>query len=346
MNTRRLSFPPRTQAGVSLVELMIALTIGFIIIAGVGYLYLGSRQAFRTQDSLTSIQESARYALEVMSRDIRMAGYLGCGNLSYITPVVNAKALNGGAISPSTALQVFPNGTGWTAPSGVVRAAGDVLRIFEAAGGGVAISSSLPGAAANVQIASNNYGIQQNDVVLISDCQTHADVFGVTSMPSSNTLAHGANLNVGTTLSYAYTVGPPPAYVFKFQQIDYFIGCPTAAWNGATCSQPLALYQVINNGPPQPLVDNVENMAFRLGLDTTSSGAVNQVNVAPGAGTNWSQVRSVRVHLLLAGNVAGESGSNVTVTKQTYTFNGQAYTANDNRIYQEAVATVAIRNRL
>ena len=64
--------------GVTLIEMMISLTIGLMIIAGIGYAFLGSRQSFRSQDALSRMQEGARTAFEVMAKDIRMAGFRGC----------------------------------------------------------------------------------------------------------------------------------------------------------------------------------------------------------------------------------------------------------------------------
>ncbi|OYW15343.1 MAG: hypothetical protein B7Z46_00605 [Hydrogenophilales bacterium 12-64-6] len=69
-----------SQAGFSLVELMVAITIGFIVIGAVGYLYIGSRGAFRTADNMSRMQETARYAMDTLTRDIRMAGYRGCAS--------------------------------------------------------------------------------------------------------------------------------------------------------------------------------------------------------------------------------------------------------------------------
>ncbi|MGY6276212.1 PilW family protein [Methylomonas sp. MgM2] len=66
------------MSGVSLIEIMISLTIGLIIVAGIGYAYLGSKQSFRTQDALSRMQEGARIAFEFMAKDIRMAGFRGC----------------------------------------------------------------------------------------------------------------------------------------------------------------------------------------------------------------------------------------------------------------------------
>ena len=65
---------------------MIAITIGLILLGGIGYVYLGSRQTFRTQDDFSRIQENVRYALDQVGVDVRMAGYSGCVNLSAIDP--------------------------------------------------------------------------------------------------------------------------------------------------------------------------------------------------------------------------------------------------------------------
>lgn len=347
----------RRQAGFSLVELMIALTIGFMIIAGVGYLYLGSRQAFRTQDSLTTIQENARFALQTMSHDIRMAGYMGCGNLSNITPNIIASAIS--PLSPATALVVFPSGAGWTAPASITRKPGtDVLRISRASGGNV--TAYTPGSSTqptSVQINANpNNFIQQNDVVLISNCQT-ADIFAVTNnVTGGSSLSFGiaGGLNTQNKLNNVYSqTAVPPAQVYKFYQTDYFIGCPTTSYSGGTCSVPWALYQSVN-GVPNPLVDNVENVAYKLGVDTSGTsppaGVVGayQSPTTVAAANNWANVLSVQVHLLMVGGAKNDTNSNVNATAQTYTFNGATTTAStsDRRLYQEAVATVAIRNRL
>ncbi len=338
---RSFSIPPR-QSGLSLVELMIALTIGFMIVAGVGYVYLGSRQAFRTQDSLSTIQENARYALDIMSQKIRMAGYIGCGNLASVTPnntVASLGAAN--AVNPATALQVFPDGALWLdEPATVKRVTGDVLRIYEASGGGWAV---LPASTPTSTVVGDPVPplppcpFKTNDILLVSDCQK-ADIFTATSDPKA--IAHAALSD--------YKTSTPAANVYAFQRIDYFLGCPTASWVGGKCSVPVALYQVINGGAAQALVDNVEDMAFRLGVDTTGTAkVVNLVGASPTTVTganNWDKVLSVQVHLLLAGGQQG-GASGVTVTKQHYAFNGANFTATDNRLYQEVVATVAVRNR-
>lgn len=347
----------KAQSGLSLLELMISLTIGFMIIAAVGYLYLGSRQSFRTQDNLTTIQENARYALETMSHDIRMAGYLGCSNLNTITPNVISKDLNGATLNMTTAVQVFPNAAGWAAPAGLTitrKPNTDVLRINEASGGGVPLTGNMGVYNANIQIGGNPYNFQDGQVLMVSDCIA-ADVFTANNVSSSGgtvTIAHPSSVNTDVNLSRLYGATPPPAFVYVFTQSDYLIGCPNASYAGGNCSIPWSLYRILNNGTAQPLISNVENVAYKLGVDTSTTtpaaGVVGayQTPTTVAAANTWSKVLSVQVHLLLVGGAANDRNSKVTMSAQKYTFNGVTYTANDRRMYQEAVATVAIRNRL
>lgn len=336
------------QTGFSLMELMIAITIGFIVVAGVGYLYLGSRQTFRTQDNLSTIQENSRFALDTMSRDIRMAGYIGCGNFSSIT--FNNITQSPQITVPTGGLQVFPGGAGWTAPAGITRVAGDVLRIARARSGGVTLTGNMGTLNANIQIGGNPNNYQAGDILMVSDCQ-NGDVFVANNVSNSGgtvTIAHSNSVNTSDFLSKLYGTSPPPAQVYTFQQTDYFLGCPTTSWAGGQCSVPVALYQVINNGVPQPLVDNVENMAFSLGVQGTPMTYQTPTTVA--AANNWAKVLSVQVHLLMVGGAANDTGSNVAVTSQPYSFivNGTTYASYpaDRRMRQDATATIAIRNHL
>jgi len=66
---------------------MIAMALGLAIIAAVGYVYLSGTQGYRVQDAQSRMQEDARFVIDTLSRDIRMAGYFGCarGDLAYAT---------------------------------------------------------------------------------------------------------------------------------------------------------------------------------------------------------------------------------------------------------------------
>jgi type IV pilus assembly protein PilW len=76
----RIAAGPRTARGLSLIELMVALTIGALMLAGAVSVYMQSRNTYRTNDVASRMQEVGRYALDVISPDVRLAGYWGLTN--------------------------------------------------------------------------------------------------------------------------------------------------------------------------------------------------------------------------------------------------------------------------
>jgi type IV pilus assembly protein PilW len=92
----------RRQSGLSLVEILVAVTLSLILAAGVGQIYVANKQTYRLQDAQGRMQENARYAFEVISRDLRQAGYRGCAPRSVAAAVV-AKAPPGDDINSTPA---------------------------------------------------------------------------------------------------------------------------------------------------------------------------------------------------------------------------------------------------
>lgn len=64
--------------GVSLIEVMIALLIGLILMSGAISLFINNKRIFRENDQMGRLQESARFAIGLLTSDIRHAGFLGC----------------------------------------------------------------------------------------------------------------------------------------------------------------------------------------------------------------------------------------------------------------------------
>ena len=63
------------QAGISLVELMVSITLGLMILSGVLVVFVNTSAA-RNEVEKTSRQiENGRYASEVLSEDLRLAGF-------------------------------------------------------------------------------------------------------------------------------------------------------------------------------------------------------------------------------------------------------------------------------
>jgi prepilin-type N-terminal cleavage/methylation domain-containing protein len=67
------------QRGLSLIELSVALFIGLILSAGVAQVFINSSESQRFQQAMARVQETGRFGLERMARDVRRSGYQGCG---------------------------------------------------------------------------------------------------------------------------------------------------------------------------------------------------------------------------------------------------------------------------
>ena len=58
----------RRQAGLTLVELMVALAIGSFLIIGAVQIYNQSRQAFIVNESVARVQETAQFAMDTIGQ--------------------------------------------------------------------------------------------------------------------------------------------------------------------------------------------------------------------------------------------------------------------------------------
>ena len=65
------------QAGLTLVELMVALAIGSFLMIGAIQIYSQSRQAFVVNESIARVQETAQFAMDTIEADLRMASNWG-----------------------------------------------------------------------------------------------------------------------------------------------------------------------------------------------------------------------------------------------------------------------------
>lgn len=325
----------QAQSGFTLVELMVAVTIGLIVVGAVGYVYLSARQSFRTTDNMSRIQENARLAIETIARDVRMAGYVGCGNLqtATINTIANPPVP---VISPTTAI----TGEDFTAlttnylTTTIDRPAGDTISVMGAFGGGVSLVGNLAPSNANVQINGNPLNFAVGDVLVVSGC-TNADIFRPTTVSSAGgttTMSHSSSTNTGNRVG---TYGSGGA-VFKLERFTYFIGTNPALKR--------ALYRTnMSTGVPTntlELVEDVWDMQILYGRDTNADGDADSYDDATAVGANWQQVVSARISLLLA-----SPENNIVTSTQTYNFNGAAVAAGDRRLYQVLTSTIAVRNR-
>lgn len=68
----------KSAAGFSLVEVMLAMAFGLLVVVAGSRIFIGALHGWQVQDVAARLQEDARFALQRLARDIRMAGSFGC----------------------------------------------------------------------------------------------------------------------------------------------------------------------------------------------------------------------------------------------------------------------------
>jgi type IV pilus assembly protein PilW len=81
----------------TLIELMVALAIGAFLMIGAITVFMQSRTTFRVTESLSRMQENARFALDLLEADVRMAHYWGLNTVT--STVANRAAPTAGAFA-------------------------------------------------------------------------------------------------------------------------------------------------------------------------------------------------------------------------------------------------------
>ena len=320
------------QIGIGLVELLIALVLALVLTMGIIEVFLGSKQAYRTQDALSRIQENGRFAMEELSRNIRMAGFQGCGKMDSITPNVVANGFPGGDQWSTNAVRGYKyNGSNFnpaysgTEPSPLL-ANTDVVSITHVINCDAYLDVVMADDGAAVDIKDgNSCNFEQGDPVIITDCTT-TDLFRVSNVvdPASVTLAHAqgaeAYENTDNRLSRAYGAD---ARVYQLVRVDYYL-------KQNNFGQP-ALFKRVN-GVESELVEGVEDFQVLFGEDTGTDFFVDEYRDAT-AVTDWAKVSSVRPVVSLRSKT-----DNITLIEDSV--------RNDKRLRHDMTSTIGIRNRL
>lgn len=95
MRTVPSSSAPLRQAGMSLIELMVAMVISVVLMLGVVSLFSASRTGSSLETAIAGIQENERFATNVLTAYVREAGNYGCiSGSSSLTSLINGSAGN------------------------------------------------------------------------------------------------------------------------------------------------------------------------------------------------------------------------------------------------------------
>jgi type IV pilus assembly protein PilW len=354
------------QGGLSLIELMVAITIGLFLLAGAVTIFINSKRTYNEQQDVSRIQENLRFATETISRDLRMAGYFGCAfaiepptlgsegrfrNHLRTDGTVTASAggaelvdVTRGKIEGSeSAGNWLPSNTAANIGGAAIVAGTDAITIRHAGGS----TWQLPVDSTTTSIPFNNVPVNgemvvANDLLMISDCGRSELVRVNPPTTASTALSRDYPHNPGGQVD-----DPNFPFVSKATFVRYYIGTDANGerglfrqfWNSASSS---VTTDVDAGGIAVPYVAGVENMQITYGIDTDGDNIVNQFVTADNVGAgNWDRVLSVRVGLLVRSTAANAPETDTIV----YAVNDvNVGPMNDQRKRRALTTTVFLRN--
>jgi type IV pilus assembly protein PilW len=361
--------------GFSLVELMVAVTCGLILIAGIMAVYVAQVNSYAMAGSQGSLQQEESAISALVMPTLRGAGFVGCSNFT-----LGQSGLNGGGPPPlgtfnTSQTVVYGYDYSGTAGSGGAytiaadNAANDAtltdwspnldgsLASDAESGSDVLIVlgglpqtqpvgvTTIAQGASNFTILSNPAPVAAGQFAAISDC-AKAMIFQVTSVGSSsggvvvNHLAGAGNqANLAASFPVNFQAG---AQFIPLQQTAFFVAkSPTANGNESVLMRATLLGPAggsANTWDIEPLVPGVENMQVLYGI---GANGVATEYVPASAVPNWAFVDTVRIAFLLE----GQPGSAGPHNPRTYSLLGTTITVPaDNRMRHVFEITVNVRN--
>lgn len=372
----------KADAGMSLIELLIALVLGMTLAAGVIQIYVGSTTTERSQEARLRMQEGGRFGINFLSQEIRMAGYLGClgsiegtsanniinGPPNHFQPGWGIQGWEAGGTAPgvtsNSTLNVAETATDsgeWsTGDANIVMPVfnavpnSDIIRVWGGAGTAGTVSVINQGTPPTLTVETNA-GISANDFLMISDCEqvdiAQACVVAADAAPATTslvTLSTGcAPGNDNGARITSETSAGALAEVVRLQGTVFYVGK-----RGGLAANPPALFraQLAANGnlaAAEELIEGVESMQILYGVNIDEDvRSTADAYLTADLVTQWQDVISVRITLLM------QSIDDGTVPQpQAYTFNGVDYDGADGglpadrRVRRIFTTTVSLRNR-
>lgn len=365
------------QTGFSLVELLIAMTLGLLLTLGMFSFFSGNQRTAALNGATANMQENVRYALNALSDDIRMAGYQGCADLNSgsvdiianIPPSADLQStvISGSVVQDDQTWSPQPQlGTGSDAfqpPTSVTPRAGTHTIAMQYAKNP---GSSLNGAqsdggvpsALGPLVLSRTIDVDVGELALVSNCEA-GEIFRVSGMSVNNdgtmSLSHAASHNTRGTFQRIY--GMPSTLlqtrVMPFTTRVYFVA--DSGEDKLDGTPVYALYQQTmpfndDSNPPVMLIEGVENMRILFGIGA-ANGQLQYVTAVDSV-YDPTQIRSVRIGLLMASHsplLDSSDTKSYMLTDTAIEVSGSGSSAStypdDKRMRLAFNTTVSVRNR-
>jgi type IV pilus assembly protein PilW len=290
------------QRGVTLVELLISLALGLAVLVGLSAVYVAAKQSFRFQETGGRMQEDAMFAMETISRELRMAGFAGCRgvekiNISGVDTYFPNLGLMTGApggiagpnplatvepgnlevtrqpLSPSNFVRGFDNVPGAMFATAPTSSATNSLFISGGSEKTVSVTATMGSAGDPLTIAAGSAAFLDPAKIynmVVANCNSSSLFAGQAGGGGTQILHTTAigNATVGTNAADSFPSTPlygVDAMVMPLEWSFYYVATRTGA---ATPSLYRVAYDGNARGAAEELVSNVESMRLHYGENT------------------------------------------------------------------------------
>lgn len=323
--------------GFSLVELMIAMTISLILLAGLVQIFTGSKHNWFLQTQFAQLQENGRYAIQSLDGSVRMAAHWGGVETADLLDRVDAGVVRGrNQCDQQWILNVHTGIRGYDGAATVGKLHHDVS---------TCIRDYVPHSdVLVVRYASTDGMVDTSDNIKVLRDRNTVWV---------RTTARG----FGAVLDSYHDINPlgpelqeaPGTYNFPYRISVFFLRpCNVRESNRCRNGIPTLTHLTLSGTRliEEALVDNIEMVQYFYGLDLNSDGDAEEYRSASGiAPALWGKVISVQINMV----VRSESPDPSYTDRGRYTlFDGTALTPSGRTIrYHRKLfgRVVQIRNR-
>lgn len=290
---RTPTVPMRSHGGFTLVELMVAMVLGLLLVAAATGIFLSNSRAYRATEGVSRVQENARAAFELLSRELREAGATPC---SRDLPVANVlKNATGNWWSNwGSGVVGYDNGGLAGAATGT-----DAVEILSASAGSYTVGGYEPtkSTGAEFTLTTSEHDLEVEDILLVCD-YSQASIFEMTGPNATN---HQVIHNTGSSQNCTKGLGLPVdcsntnGTVKHYGPNSRVARLRASRWYVADNGRGRrSLYRVqMRKGSPQQPEEVAEGVE-----DLQITYLLNGSYVPANSVTDWRAVTAVRVDLL------------------------------------------------
>jgi len=341
----------RRMAGLTLVEMMIALTLGLIVIAALVGVFITSNRSYRQNEAIAAMQDNARFALDALGRDIAMAGFWGG-----VRPIdaadrlrLSTSALVGGDCGAGTTVNLSSAIIFRDHRQALAGAAGDFscLTVAELqADSDIVLIRRLSGDMAMERTLTGTTGELTVNRVYVKTNRNAGTLFRATTTNNFDTATDcvdAAAASSGCVPSAPSPADTTPVQVFAYTpQVYYVRSRMRAAEDGSPI--PGLCRRFLNDTVNPPvmqedcLAEGVERLQIEWGIGT---GQVERYTSTPTV-AELDAVVTARIHLVVRSTALQTRGS---TDNKTFTLaNLDAYTPTDSVLRRAYSTTVQLKN--